>query len=295
MFKYVGVIGAGTMGAGIAMAIATCKSDVYLYDVNDTVLRRAVERIKSDLKKGVQKGKLTTEESLSIIERIRPKTHLPDLSPSDFIIEAVVEDLRVKRDLLRRVEEVVKHGTIIASNTSSLPITSIAAGVKLPSKVVGMHFFNPAHIMKLVEVIRGDRTSEETIHSTMAFASSLGKTPVIVKDTPGFIVNRVARPFYGEALRIAGENIATYAQIDRICRSVAGFAMGPFELMDLIGIDVNLSVTQSMYDQFSGEPRYRPHPIQKRMVEAGKLGRKTNEGFYTYDEFKKTKVEGSGN
>jgi 3-hydroxybutyryl-CoA dehydrogenase len=294
MFKYIAVIGAGTMGAGIAQVVAQMKCDVYLYDVNDTLLRRAVERIKADLKKAVQKGLMTPEEVLAVLDHIRPKTHLPDMSPAEFVIEAVTEDLRVKRDMLRRMEEVVKQGVVLATNTSSIPVTAIAAGLKQPSKVVGMHFFNPAPIMKLVEVVRGDRTSDDTLKTTVDFASFLGKTSVTVKDTPGFIVNRVARPYYGEALRIVGENLATVDQVDRIAREVAGFAMGPFELMDLIGIDVNLSVTQSMYDQFGGEPRYRPHPIQKRMVDAGKLGRKTNEGFYRYDEFSKKRIDEPG-
>ena len=294
MFKYVAVIGAGTMGSGIAQVIAQHKCDVYLYDVNDTVLRRAVERIKAELKQSVQKGKMTPEEMLAVVDRIRPKTHLPDISPADFVIEAVVEDLRVKRDLLRRIEEVVKQGVVLATNTSSIPVTAIAAGVKQPSRVVGMHFFNPAHVMKLVEVVRGDRTSDEVLQTTLAFAQHLQKTPIVVKDTPGFVVNRVARPFYGEALRIAGEHLATIEQVDRILKEVGGFSMGPFELMDLIGIDVNLSVTQSMFEQFSGEPRYRPHPFQKQMVDAGKLGRKTNEGFYRYDEFSKKRIDEPG-
>lgn len=291
MFKYVAVIGAGTMGSGIAQVIAEHKCDVYLYDVNDTVLRRAVERIRAELKKGIQKGKITQEDLLATLDRIRPKTYLPDISPAEFVVEAIVEDLRVKRDMLRRVEEVVKPGVVLASNTSSIPITAIAAGVKQPQNVVGMHFFNPPHLMKLVEVVRADRTADAALATTLAFAKHLKKSAVVVKDTPGFIVNRIARPFYGEALRLAGENIATIAQIDRIAREVGGFKMGPFELMDLIGIDINLSVTQSMYEQFSGESRYRPHALQKLMVDAGKLGRKTNEGFYKYDEFRKTKVD----
>ena len=291
MIKHVAVLGAGTMGAGIAQVFAQAKCVVYLYDVNDTILRRAKERIKADLKAAAKRGKLKQEDIQGISDRIRAKTYLPDISPADLVIEAVIEELRTKQDLLRRVEEIVKHGTIIASNTSSLPITSIASDLRFPATFVGMHFFNPAHIMKLVEVIRGQTTSDEAVERALEFVRLAKKTPVLVKDTPGFIVNRVARPFYSEALRIVGENIATVQQVDRIMTGIGGFRMGPFELMDLIGIDVNLAVTRSMYEQFHGEPRYRPHLLQERMVESGRLGKKTNHGFYKYDEFRKTKIE----
>lgn len=291
MIKHVAILGAGTMGAGIAQVFALAKCVVYLYDVNDTILRRAKERIKADLKASAKRGKLKEEDIEAISDRVRAKTYLPDLSPADLVIEAVIEDQRTKQDLLRRVEEIVKQGTIVASNTSSLPITSIASTLRYPATFVGMHFFNPAHIMKLVEVIRGHQTSGETVERALAFVTMASKTPVLVKDTPGFIVNRVARPFYGEALRVVGEGIASISQVDRIMTSIGGFRMGPFELMDLIGIDVNLAVTRSMYEQFHGEPRYRPHLLQERMVESGKLGKKTNEGFYRYDEFRKTKID----
>lgn len=284
MVKQVGIVGAGTMGSGIAQAVALSKIDVGIYDVNDTLMRQGVERVRAELKRSVQKGKLTQEQLTETMERIRMRSSLADLGHCDIIIEAVIEDLKVKKDLFRHLEQNCKPGSILATNTSSLSVTSIGAGTTKPNRVIGLHFFNPAHVMKLVEVVRGEYTSGDVVQSAVEFVKLLGKTPVEVKDTPGFIVNRIARPFYGEALRLLGENVASAEQIDRIAKTVGAFTMGPFELMDLIGIDVNFSVTQSMYEQYYGEPRYRPHPIQKRMVDSGLLGRKTRRGFYKYDD-----------
>lgn len=286
MIKFFGLVGAGTMGAGIAQTAALSNFEVVVYDVNDAILRQALERIRSDFKRGVEKGKLTQEQANEAFGRIHPRTRLADLGHCDIIVEAVIEDLRIKKDLFKHLEADSKPSTILATNTSSLSVTAIASAVRHPERVVGMHFFNPAHIMKLVEVVQGQQTTSETLQQTVEVARQMGKTPIVVKDSPGFVVNRVARPFYGEALRLLGENVATVEQIDRIVRVGGGFPMGPFELMDLIGIDVNFAVTQSMYEQYFGEPRYRPHPIQKRMVESGTIGKKVGRGFYSYEEKK---------
>jgi len=282
--KTLGIVGAGTMGAGIAHVASSAGISVILYDPSEAALANAMRRIESDLQKGAEKklyDRSHVEQSLS---RIAPKSSFESFTPCELVVEAAIEDMEVKRGIFANLERVCPAGTVLASNTSSLSITSMASRLNVPERFAGIHFFNPVHIMKLVEVVSGHRTSAATVERASSFARLLGKTPVIVRDTPGFIVNRVARPFYGEALRLLGEGVATVEEIDRIVKREGGFRMGPFELMDLIGIDVNFAVTQSVYEQSFGEPRFRPHPIQRKMVEAGLLGRKTQRGFYDYSE-----------
>ena len=282
--RTIGVIGAGTMGRGIAQVAAQAGFDVLLLDVSAPALKTALAQIKDGLRKSVEKGKLASAEATRTLSSIHPRKNLNDLGEADFVIEAALEEMEVKKDIFRKIDQVVAPHTILASNTSSLSINAIASLTKTPDSVIGMHFFNPAPIMRLVEVIRGRVTSDETVKRTCELAGQLGKTPVVCTDTPGFIVNRVARPFYGEALRLLGEGVASVEQIDQIAKLSGGFRMGPFELMDLIGIDVNFAVTKSVYEQFFHEPRFRPHPLQRQMVEAGRLGRKAGRGFYEYEE-----------
>lgn len=279
MAEKFGVCGAGTMGSGIAYAAAVAGYDVVLYDLASDALARGAGRIEKLARGGVERGKITEQEAEALVERVTATTSLEEFRGAMLVVEAVVERLDVKQSLFSKLEAVIDDDAILATNTSSLAVTAIAAGLKHPERVVGMHFFNPAHIMKLVEVIQGHRTSDEVVERTREICEKLGKTPASARDTPGFIVNRVARNFYGEAFRIMGEGAASFDQIDR-CMKAIGFKMGPFELMDLIGIDVNLAVTESVYEQYFNEPRFRPHLIQQKMVESGQLGKKAGKGFY---------------
>ncbi len=280
----IGIVGAGTMGAGIAHIAALNKCTVSLYDINEEVIRRSVERINFEMKRSVDKNKISDDDMKQALTRIKKRTNINDLDTCDIIIEAVLEDIRVKKDLFKKLDQIAHHTAILATNTSSLSVTSIAAATKKPERVVGMHFFNPVHLMKLVEIVKGAKTSSETITQTIAIAEKLGKKTIVTKDTPGFVVNRVARPFYSEALKILSENVTTVEEIDRIVKKSGGFKMGPFELMDMIGNDVNFSVTESMFQQFFNDPRFQPSHIQKQLVEAGMFGKKTKQGFYNYEE-----------
>jgi 3-hydroxybutyryl-CoA dehydrogenase len=284
MFKQIGIVGTGTMGTGIAQLAVLSKIDVQLYDVNDTLLRRSTVRINANLRTLVNLGKVSQEELQASMDRIRTRTSLPDLGHCDFIIESVIEDVRVKKDIFKHLDANTKSTAILASTTSSLSITSIGAHTRNPERIAGVHFFSPIESSALVEVVKGYKTNNETTEKIIAFVNLLGKTPIVVKDTPGFIANRVSQPLFGEALRLLGENVADAAQIDRITKTIGGFPAGPFETMDQMGIDATLAEAQSMFEQSYGDPRLRPHPILKQMVESGWLGKKANKGFYSYDE-----------
>ncbi len=282
-YTHIAVIGSGTMGAGIATAAALAHRTVVLHDIEQSYLDRAHAGITRFLDGSVAKGKLESAARDAALARISLSTTLDSIAPCDCVIEAVPEALALKRDLFARLAQICRSDTVLATNTSSLPVTSIATAATHPERVAGLHFFNPATLMKLVEVVGGRLTDPAVVDGLMQFARELGKTPVRVKDTPGFVVNRVARPFYNEALRIIDEQVAAPEAVDRIMRA-HGFRMGPFELMDLIGNDVNYEVTRSLFEAFHGDPRYRPSHIQRGMVEAGLLGRKTGRGFYSHEE-----------
>jgi 3-hydroxybutyryl-CoA dehydrogenase len=283
MTNKIAVLGAGTMGSGIAQLAAQSGYDVLMYDLKDDFVRRGMNNIKSALQSRVDKGKMDPADMSATLARISTTTNRDDAASSDLIIEAAPEDIDLKREIFSSLSAKASPDAILATNTSSLSVTSIASASKNPERVVGMHFFNPAPVMPLVEIISANRTASEVVETVRGIAQQMGKTPVRAADMPGFIVNRVARPFYGEALKILGEGTAPVPTIDAAMRA-AGFRMGPFELMDFIGIDINYAVTCSVYDAFFQEPRYRPSPIQQRMVEANTLGRKTSQGFYHYTD-----------
>ena len=276
----IAVCGAGTMGSGIAQVAATAGFRTVLYELNSAVLENAKASIEQNLQKAIERGKLETGAKSAILDRLQFTSELNDCK-ADLVIEAIVEKPEVKIGLFNQLAAINTDDTIFASNTSSLSISALAEGITLPHRVAGLHFFNPAPLMKLVEVVKGQHTSESVMQTLVELTKALGKTPVVCKDAPGFIVNRVARPYYIEALRLAESGSADFDTIDRLLES-RGFKMGPFKLMDLIGNDINYAVSCSVYEQMGQPERLKPSYIQKEKVEQGALGRKSKRGYYEY-------------
>ena len=280
----VAIIGSGTMGSGIAQVAATSGCTVKIYDTNEQALQKSKQSLEVTLSKLVEKAKIDENEKNRIQSAISYVNTLQELADSNLVIEAIIENLEIKRKLFSELESLVAPETILASNTSSLSIASIAASCQKPERVIGIHFFNPAPLMQLVEVVPAVQTSEEVLNKSVQIISDWKKVVAVAKDTPGFIVNRVARPFYSESLRIYEEGVADFATIDWSLKTIGNFRMGPFELMDFIGHDVNYVVTETVFTAFYFDPRYKPSFTQKRLLEAGYLGRKSGRGFYDYSK-----------
>jgi 3-hydroxybutyryl-CoA dehydrogenase len=281
VIESIGVVGAGTMGNGIAQVAARAGLAVVMHDVTDEYLARGLSTIGRSLQRDVEKQRLTPEDKDQIVSRIKPVKELAALGEADFVVEAVTEDLAVKLDIFRKLDQIVRADVVLASNTSSISITKLGAATSRPDRFIGMHFMNPVPVMKLVEIIRGIATSDGTYMATRQLAEGMGKTPVAVNDSPGFISNRVLLPMINEAIFALHEGVATAEAIDQIMKLGMNHPMGPLELADFIGLDVCLAIMNVLYDGFD-DSKYRPCPLLKKYVDAGWLGRKTRKGFYEY-------------
>ena len=279
-----GVVGAGTMGAGIAQIAALGGYETVLYEIDEKQLERGQELIRNGMRRGAERGRWSESEATEALERLQTENRIELLRDCELVIEAAPEDLDLKRNLFDRLAAVCGPEAVLATNTSSLSVTAVASAVPEPQRIVGMHFFNPPALMQLVEVVAGDESGEPPLELATDVARGMGRTPIRARDSVGFVANRCVRPFFLESLRMLAESVAPHDEIDRIVRLAAGLRMGPFELMDLIGIDVNFAVARSFWEQSFGEPRWRPSPIHERMVASSRLGRKTGRGFYTYEE-----------
>lgn len=283
IIKAAGIIGSGTMGRGIAISASINGYKTVICDISKEILDKAKTYIEDTLKKSVEKKKISGDKMTEALKLLSYTSDFTNLKECDMLIEAASEDMNIKKDIFLKLDSVCNENAILSTNTSSLSVTAISAFAKKHrERVIGLHFFNPANIMKLVEVINGEFTSQEVTDISVEFTKKIGKVPVICKDTPAFIVNRIARPYYGEALKLLAEGAAGFRTVDAVMKS-SGFAMGPFELMDLIGIDINFSVTKSVFEAFFYDAKYRPSHIQKKMVDSGLLGRKSGRGFYNYE------------
>ena len=278
-----GVAGAGTMGAGIAQLGCLAGIQTLLHDPDAAALERGVGAVEAGLRRGAERGRWSEDDATAATGRLRACPALEDLAPCELVVEAAPERVELKRELFARLSEICDHEAVLATNTSSIPVTALASAAARPEQVVGMHFFNPPPLMRLLEVVAADQTAERALAVARATGEAMGRHVIVARDGPGFLVNRCGRPFGAEALRLVQERVATPEQVDRICRLGGGFPMGPFELMDLVGIDVGLEVARSFHEQSFGEPRWKPNPLQERMVAAGRLGRKSGRGWYSYE------------